>query len=163
MFGFYRLDCAVVVTVYHSHLPLLFYFQAHGDEKHHRKTDLRCGTLRSRRLILANLACGGGGGGFASSGCHRPVFNSRTFPQLAYTNAQLWPPHSPSYHGYKYHAGPRLNLQRSCPDSSRVKGHLAGSWRGFLGELTRETAERRAEGRTAASLAAVAYWTESTL
>lgn len=61
MFGFCRLDCAVVVTVYHSHLPLLFYFQADRAEKHHRtKTHLRRGAVRSRQFRLANLACVGG-------------------------------------------------------------------------------------------------------
>lgn len=89
-------------------------------------THLRCGTLRSRQFMLVNLACVGGAAP-PQAALHRLVFNCRT-----HTPAPLWPPLHRHW-GYKYHAGPRLNLQRSCPDSCRVKGHLAGRWRGQRG------------------------------
>lgn len=147
MFGFCRRDCAVVVTVYHSHLPLLFYFQAQGDEKCHPKK--RTSEVWNFEKQAVHFGESSSCGGFASSGC-ATVFKCRTFPQLAYTTAQLRPhnPPTPSYCGYKYHAGPRLNLQEAALTQRGVGGGSRSIWLEVEGDFyMRETTEHRAEVR----------------
>lgn len=132
MFGFCRRDCAVVVTVYHSHLPLLFYFQAQVDEKcHPKKSTSEVWNFEKQAVHFGES---GSCGGFASSGC-ATVFHCRTFPQLAYATAQLRP-HNPP---------PSVTVGINMPVlgwtcrklpwlSGGVKEHLAGSWGGVLRE-----------------------------
>lgn len=141
MFGFCRRDCAVVVTVYHSHLPLLFYFQVKNVTKKKHTSEVWNFEKQAVHFSEYGLC-----GGFASSGC-ATVFTCRTFPQPAYTTTQLRPHNPPtlSYRGYKYHAGPQLNLQEAALTQRGGQGASGWKLRGIF--YVRETTEHRAEGR----------------
>lgn len=67
MFDFRRLDCAVVVTVCHSRLPLLSYFQANRDEKRHTSE-----VWNFEKQAVHVGESGLCGGGCTSSGCTAP-------------------------------------------------------------------------------------------
>lgn len=146
IFHFCRLDCRGCHCVSLTS-PTLVLFSSTRMEKRHQKTHRRCRTLRT---FWVNQR-------WRASHCRL----YRTFPQSLKHDPIKTRPHLSNRGVINIAPVLAWPCRGSCPDSSGVKGHLAGSWWGFLHSLTRETAEERGDG--AASLAAVAYWTESRL
>lgn len=108
-----------------------------------KKAHLRCGTLRSRQFILANLPRVGASPPQAAlqSWTAGRFYSSPTQPH----NCDPISPPTLSYRGYKYHAGPRLNLQEAALTQRGGQGASGWKLRGIF--YVRETTERRAEGR----------------
>lgn len=159
MFGFCRHDCAVVVTVYHSHLPLLFYFQAQGDEKRHpkkKKSRSDVWNFEKQAVHFGEPTCVG-----ASPPQALTAGRFHSLPTQPHKCDPPAPPPPPVTVGINIMPVLGWTCKEAALTQRGVKEHLAGSWGGFFLREGNDRAQSRGKHCSLAGSCGVLDWKHS--